>query len=71
MPIKLDSSPSGVVVYCTDCDHWAESAGDRLEGARIANTHERGVHPDQTFASSNLSQLQTRLTKKKTSMSRL
>lgn len=60
MPIKLDPSHTGVVVYCTDCQHWAESAADRLEGSIMANQHERQVHPEQTLWSSNLSQLRTR-----------
>lgn len=60
MPISLDSSLSGVVVHCSDCQYWSELAADRAEGILVAHKHERSVHPESQAAAANLSQWRSR-----------
>jgi hypothetical protein len=44
MAIKLDVSPSSVVVYCEECGHWRAFAWTVLEGHQSAVRHELNVH---------------------------
>lgn len=46
MTIRLDISPSSVVVYCDECGHWRAFAWDRNEGELTGVRHEENVHPD-------------------------
>jgi hypothetical protein len=44
MSISLDVSATGVVVFCTDCQHWARGADGPREGHEFAVQHEQNVH---------------------------
>lgn len=46
--IKLDRSPSSVVVVCDDCPWWFAFAFTYDDAERRACTHEENVHPDST-----------------------
>jgi hypothetical protein len=46
MSIKLDISPTSIVIYCTDCGHWRGFAFDREDAERRGASHEERVHPD-------------------------
>lgn len=50
MPIKLDFSPTCVVVYCTDCPHWRGFGFTKDEAHAVAVRHEENVHPASTQA---------------------
>lgn len=45
MAIKLDISPTSIVIYCTDCGHWRGFAFDREDAERRGAKHEESVHP--------------------------
>jgi hypothetical protein len=50
MAIKLDISPSSVVVYCDECGHWRAFAFTIAEGHVSASSHEERVHPQSVQA---------------------
>jgi hypothetical protein len=46
MSIKLDISPTSIVIYCTDCGHWRGFAFEREDAEARGVTHEERVHPE-------------------------
>lgn len=45
MMIKLDcSDASGILITCTECDHWFSFRFDRLEAYRSGEDHAQRVH---------------------------
>lgn len=48
MAIRIDATENSVVVYCTNCGHWAAFAWSQAEAELTAIEHEKQVHPDDT-----------------------
>lgn len=46
--IKLDSTQHSTVVHCTECPSWAVLCSTPQAGERIAEQHERDVHPGRS-----------------------
>lgn len=46
--IKLDRSPSSVLVVCDDCPWWHSFAFDYDDAEKRAIRHEENVHPTST-----------------------
>lgn len=48
MAIKLDVSPSSIVVYCTECTGWQQLATNKTTARRIVTQHALQVHGSQS-----------------------
>ncbi|KAA9105012.1 hypothetical protein [Microbacterium rhizomatis] len=46
MTIKLDSSSTGIVVYCTECEYWRAFRFHKDDAWDAACLHEERVHPE-------------------------
>lgn len=44
--VQLDTSSSGVVVWCVECPTWAVGVSTQRGAWAIAVEHEESVHPD-------------------------
>lgn len=62
MAIRLDLSPSSVVVYCSDCPWWADVTTTRMSAHTAAGGHEAQCHPGERTAQDNRDQYRDRHT---------
>lgn len=47
-PIHLDTSSTGIVVYCTECPYWRAFRFHKDEAWAAAVAHEERTHPERT-----------------------
>ena len=53
MTIRLDTSDRSTVIWCDQCDNWAEVCATRTAALRVAREHERDQHPEQRATRKN------------------